>query len=167
MELFFIRHGIAVDRSDPSVSSDAERWLTDKGIKRMEEASRGFVRLIPELKAVYTSSYKRAKQTADIVCKAFKVTPELHETDTLTPGSTIDCLPDILSAHSSTDRIAIVGHEPDFSEMISDLISGSQRASIDMKKGGVACVEVGSNAKKGSAELLYLLPPKFLRLLGE
>ena len=41
MYLYFMRHGIAVDRDDPSVSADEERSLSRKGAKRLRRCGRG------------------------------------------------------------------------------------------------------------------------------
>ncbi|MGH7887705.1 MAG: hypothetical protein ACREPG_07555, partial [Candidatus Binatia bacterium] len=38
MNLYFMRHGVAVSADDPSVTHDNERRLTDKGVKRMRRA---------------------------------------------------------------------------------------------------------------------------------
>ena len=46
MNLYFMRHGIAVDRADSGAGSgDRERQLTPKGIKRMNKAAKGLATL--------------------------------------------------------------------------------------------------------------------------
>jgi phosphohistidine phosphatase SixA len=45
MNLYLMRHGIAVDAGDPSVVDDSQRPLTDKGVKRMRRVARGLRRL--------------------------------------------------------------------------------------------------------------------------
>jgi len=167
MQLIFIRHAIAVDREDPKVKSDQERWLTTKGIDRMKTASKGFVKYCSEIDVIYTSSYIRAKQTAQIVAKAFKSPPPIYETDLLCPGASIDCLPLLIEKESNPDRVAFVGHEPDFSEMLATLLCKDVRAEVEFKKGAIASVEVNGIIQPGRGVLLYHLPPRVLRLLGE
>jgi phosphohistidine phosphatase SixA len=51
----------------------------------------------------------------------------------------------------------LVGHEPDFSSVISALTGGF----IKMSKAGVALVDIDPETEKG--KLLWLFPPKFAR----
>jgi phosphohistidine phosphatase SixA len=53
----------------------------------------------------------------------------------------------------------LVGHEPDFSETISQVTGGGR---LTMKKGALAHVDVEPATLKGT--LVWLLPPKVLAL---
>lgn len=167
MQLIFVRHAIAVDCADPKVKSDQERWLTEKGIERMKTAAKGFVKYCTDIDVIYSSSYIRAQQTAQIVAKAFKDAPPVYETDLLCPGASVDCLPLLIEKESKLERVAFVGHEPDFSEMVANLLCNDRRAEVEFKKGAIACIEVNGFIQPGRGVLLYHLPPKVLRLLGE
>jgi phosphohistidine phosphatase len=52
------------------------------------------------------------------------------------------------------EALMIVGHEPDFTDVISDLTG----ASLKLSKAGVALVELNSSWRAG--RLLWLFPPK-------
>jgi phosphohistidine phosphatase len=52
----------------------------------------------------------------------------------------------------------LVGHEPDFSETISQVTGGSR---VVVKKGGLACVQLDDPASLRGT-LVWLIPPKFL-----
>ena len=52
----------------------------------------------------------------------------------------------------------LVGHEPDFSTTIGELIGG---AALACKKGGLARVDARDDELAG-AELVWLLPPRAL-----
>ena len=67
MNLYLMRHGIALTRDDPSVAHDAERPLTGKGVKRMRKAAKGLRELAIRFDSILTSPLSRARQTADIV----------------------------------------------------------------------------------------------------
>src|ERR1700733_5168555 len=71
MQLYLIRHGIAVDREDPNCPPDTERPLTPKGRKRSHAAALGLRALDVKPDAVLTSPWLRAAQTAEIFCKVF------------------------------------------------------------------------------------------------
>ena len=45
-----------------------------------------------------------------------------------------------------------------------NLLAGDQTSlSVEMKKGGVACIEMGRHLHAGAGTLLWLAPPKILR----
>src|SRR3954462_13841662 len=68
-ELCFFRHGIAVDKDDTSVTSDAERPLTEEGTRKTRAAAEGLNRLEARYEKILTSPWVRAKQTAEIVAE--------------------------------------------------------------------------------------------------
>ncbi|MEW6235939.1 MAG: phosphohistidine phosphatase SixA [Candidatus Omnitrophota bacterium] len=163
MELFFIRHGIAIDREDPNIASDEERRLTKDGIEKMEQTAKGLARIVAGLDEIFSSPYARAKQTAEIVAKAFKPKPPISLVSGMAPGMTLEILEGCAEKHSAGASLAFVGHEPDMSRMISLLVTGGDHCGFDMKKGAVACVGVESQAALGAGVLLWLLQPKHLR----
>src|SRR5262245_21410201 len=68
----FFRHGIAVDRDDPGVTSDAARPLTDEGIRKTRLAAEGFKRM-DEFDRILTSPWLRAAQTASILSEVLSL----------------------------------------------------------------------------------------------
>jgi phosphohistidine phosphatase len=70
-----------------------------------------------------------------------------------------------LGPHASSERIALVGHEPNLSEVASYLLTGTGRHGVDLelKKGGVACVGVDGVPGPGTAWLRWLATPRMLR----
>jgi phosphohistidine phosphatase len=58
---------------------------------------------------------------------------------------------------SPGESMMIVGHEPDFTEVIHQLTGGNTKLS----KAGVALVELKVDSMKG--ELRWLVPPKFAK----
>ncbi len=163
MELYWIRHGIAVDRMDLSVKSDEERWLTEDGIKKMERASHGFHSLIPSLDVIFTSPFVRARQTADIIARTFGDVGLVQVLDDLMPGANFDGIQTAIKNQPSNARIAFVGHEPDFSELIAILTTGSPRPEIEMKKGSICRIDMKGKFLPGTGVLVWLLPSKILR----
>ena len=85
MNIYLLRHGIAIDRDDPSSPTDADRPLTAKGLKRMRKAARGLRRLNIPFDAIVTSPFTRARQTADIVAAALGLQPLLKRCPTWRP----------------------------------------------------------------------------------
>jgi phosphohistidine phosphatase len=157
MKLYFLRHGMAMDRPEWK-GVDAERPLTEKGMERMVRSAELIARLDLELDAILTSPLARALQTAEIVAEALHAKDRLLVELRLGTGFSIDQLAAILGDHAGRKAIMLVGHEPAFSRTISALIGGGR---IVCKKGGLACVRLDDQASL-QGELLWLLPPRVL-----
>ena len=61
--------------------------------------------------------------------------------------------------------VALVGHEPDVSDLLAAILGSKDTAAFAFKKGGVAAVEVAGPLGQGGA-LLWAMPPSLLRRLG-
>lgn len=167
MNLYFMRHGIAVDRADSGASSgDRERQLTPKGIKRMNKAAKGLVTLSLSFDRILTSPLERARQTAKIVAQILQLEDRVEEVEQLSPDKSAQDLLSGLVAYSGKKEILLVGHEPQLSSAISVLLSGTSGAVIRLKKGGLCCLEVDGLPARESAVLQWSLTPKQLRLLA-
>ena len=155
MNLYFLRHGLAGERSEWQ-GDDTKRPLTDEGKEKMKRAAITLAALDLGLDVIITSPLVRAKQTAEIVAR--KLNCPLVEDKRLEPGFNDEQLEKILLDHPDANAVMFVGHEPDFSETISALIGGG---NIVCKKGGLALVELPTaHSKRG--ELVWLVPPKVL-----
>jgi len=61
-------------------------------------------------------------------------------------------------------RIAIVGHQPDLTALMTAcLLAGGGALPIEMKKNAVACLSFDGRARFGSAVLKWLATPRMLR----
>src|SRR5437867_11807016 len=76
MELYFFRHGIAVDRDDPAAPADEDRPLTDDGQRKTRSAAKGLERLELGLDRILTSPWLRAVETADIAAEVLGMETE-------------------------------------------------------------------------------------------
>ena len=82
----------------------------------------------------------------------------LIEDDRLAPGFDVPRLEQLLAAHGPVENVMVVGHEPDFSETVAELIGGGD---VVMKKGGLARVDAAAPAA-GGGRLVWLLTPSLL-----
>jgi phosphohistidine phosphatase len=148
-QLWLLRHGEA----EPHGSApDDDRRLTERGEEQSRAAGRALAALEIVFQAVYTSPKVRARDTARLACEALGCEPMEHAP--LREGFTAA---DALELLHADERILVVGHEPDFSQVVYDLTGGR----IDMKKGGVAGVRLDG----GHGELIVLLRPRELERL--
>ena len=158
MRVFFLRHGLAGDRADWH-GDDFDRPLTHDGMKRMEREAKTIAELDLELDVIVTSPLVRAKQTAEIVAKRLDLRDVLVDDPSVGHGFSVAALRMILDKHRAAEAIMLVGHEPSMSQVIGDVLGG---ASVEMKKGALACLDIEPSTMRG--ELIWLLPPKMLTL---
>jgi phosphohistidine phosphatase len=152
MQLYFLRHGEA---DWPGwTKPDDERPLTDFGKKEVRQVAKFLNRLKVKPDLIVTSPLPRALQTAEVAAEQLKT--KLRQDEALEPGFGISELSTVLKRHRSK-VLMLVGHEPDFSSVISALTGGF----IKMSKAGVALVDIDPETEKG--RLLWLFPPKFAR----
>jgi phosphohistidine phosphatase len=157
MRLILIRHAIAVDRS-PDIPDDA-RPLTQEGRKRFRQAARGLARLFPTPDLLLSSPLLRARQTARIASRAWRL--PVTDEDALGGGSVSD-LQAALRRVPTQSTVAMVGHEPQLSEFLAHILGSSQPDRLTFKKGGAAVVDLPAGPE-GAATLLAVLPPRVLR----
>jgi phosphohistidine phosphatase len=187
MRLYFLRHGEA-GSSEEWAGPDEQRPLTKDGITQMRAVARGMRWLDLAIDLVLSSPFTRAHQTATIVAEELSLS--VTTATGLASGATADALADVLARHAPTtrvppetvaynpplnERILLVGHEPDFSALISWLIGGAGGATIQLKKGALCRVDLNPDAEQwrwdathlpGAGALIWLLTPKQLRRLG-
>jgi phosphohistidine phosphatase len=80
----------------------------------------------------------------------------------LRPAGTFAEFRTVVEKHRRQEAILVVGHNPNLSEFLGKMIcSASGDAAIDLKKGGVARVEL----RRNSGQLLWCVTPRLLRVL--
>jgi phosphohistidine phosphatase len=152
MELYFLRHGEA-DWPDWNKPDD-ERPLTKRGKKEMREVAKFLDRLNVRPDLIVTSLLPRAAQTAEIAADYLKA--KLRKDELLAPGFGMKNLAAVLKRHRAR-VLMLVGHEPDF----TNIISGLTGASLKLSKAGVALLDIDPESEEG--KLLWLFPPKIAK----
>jgi phosphohistidine phosphatase len=155
MELYLLRHA---DAGDPQkwMEPDAVRPLSRKGRKQAERlgaflASVGFR---PDV--IVTSPKVRARETAEIVAEALKL--DVRHDDRLAFGLGLAQLGALLDELDVSSPL-LVGHDPDFSDLLSTLCVAS---GATMKKGALARIDIQPPVAPGSGMLRWLIPPDLL-----
>lgn len=167
MNLFILRHGIAVERDPHSFPDDSRRPLTMKGEDRIRLICDAMQALELSFDCILSSPYLRASQTAEIVAATLGLRKNLEFSDELKPEGDLKALVrHVNRLQPVPENILLVGHEPDLSELVSQLISGEPKAAIDLKKGGLARLEIETQLRPGPcATLAWLLTPKQMALM--
>jgi phosphohistidine phosphatase len=167
MQLVVIRHAIAEDRATFAATGqdDEQRPLTEEGRRRMALAARGLRSLVDSLDLIASSPLTRARQTAEIVAEAYGGMP-VETSVALMPGRRAEDVVEWLRHHTKLERVAIVGHEPDLSDLVSILLLDEGTSFFVFKKGGACLLDFAGRIEPGDATLRWLLRPKQLRALG-
>src|ERR1700712_4591612 len=134
------------------VRPDSERRLTPRGEEQSRSAGRALVALQLTFQAVYTSPKVRARDTALLAGEALDEEPIV--TPVLADDFTVADARDLLLGVEPDGRILVVGHNPDFAQVVYDLTG----ARVDFEKGGVAGVRLDGTR----GELVALLRPREL-----
>jgi phosphohistidine phosphatase len=152
-QLWLLRHGEAEPHD---ADDDAARQLTERGRDQARAAGRALAALGVQIHFAFTSPKVRARETAVLACEALGCDPIEHEP--LAAGFDRDDALELLAIAGDDQRVLVVGHEPDFSQVVHDLAGGR----IALKKGGVAAMRIdGSNG-----ELMVLLRPREFDRIG-
>lgn len=160
MKLYFLRHGIAADRS--LSGEDESRPLTKLGRYRVNRIARAVANLDLGIEGIVSSPVLRALQTAQLVAKELDLEDRMDVDPLLTHGFDAHALTQILMTKEKVTSLLLVGHEPDFSRTICQLMGGGR---LRLKKAGLARLDVDPVRPEG-AELVWLAPPKLLREFG-
>jgi len=164
MILYLVRHGIAVDRSDPKCPPEAERPLTARGVQKTRSAALGLRAMGAKPDVLITSPLVRAVQTAEIFAEAlgFPV-DKIRVNDSLKPaGNPAEIIREM--SHIRAKEVACFGHAPHVDLTIAQL-AGARAPFTELKKAGVACLERAS--AHGAWQLLWVVTPRLLREMAE
>jgi phosphohistidine phosphatase len=148
-QLWLLRHGEAEPHD---ARPDADRRLTDRGREQSRVAGCALAALKVHVHLAFTSPRVRARDTAVLACEALGVEPIEHAS--LSGGFDVSDALELLAAAGAEQRVLVVGHEPDFSQVVYDLTG----ARLDFKKGGIAAVRLDGTR----GELIVLLRPREL-----
>src|SRR6202050_2337130 len=112
MILYLVRHGIAVDRTDPKSPPDPERPLTARGVQKTRSAALGLRALGAKPDVLITSPYVRAVQTAEIFSEALGfAVDKIRVNDHLKPAANpAEIIREI--THLRAKEVRFFGHAP-------------------------------------------------------
>lgn len=153
-QLWLLRHGEAEPHD---AREDAQRRLTERGEGQAGAAGSALAALDISFAFVFTSAKVRALDTARLACAALGNAP--LEERSLAEGLALDDALRLAAAAGDDGRVLLVGHNPDFEQVVGDLTG----ARIELKKGGVAGIRLRGRSR---GELLALLRPRELDRLG-
>lgn len=162
MQLYIVRHGIAIDREDPKCPPDPERYLTEEGVEKTKQVAKRVVALQTGADLLLSSPYVRANQTAEIFAEALDYPRQkIRRTDLLLPGAEPSLLFRELAKDKHASTIFLFGHAPQLDDIIATAL-GSKRHVTALKKAGVALIEL-KRVSPPMGQFVWLATPKLLR----
>jgi phosphohistidine phosphatase len=166
VDLYLVRHAVAESRDYTRWPDDSLRPLSENGIELFRRVARGLRALGVEVEAVLSSPYARAWRTAELLSEeAGWPSPEM--TAELEPTATPESCAGSIGRRSE-QSLAVVGHQPNLSEVASLLLAGDAHAAdVEFKKGGVLCLRFRGAPEAGAGTLRWSASPKLLRRICE
>jgi phosphohistidine phosphatase len=166
VNIYILRHGIAVERGARRFENDSERPLTSKGKRQLHQSAGAMRKMKLDFGLILSSPFLRARQTAEIVAGGLKLKKRLKFSDELQPdGSVKKLIRQLNELKPAPENILLVGHEPYLSRLIALLATGDMVAAIDLKKGGLCKLETEELEYGHCATLKWLLPPGQMELM--
>ena len=167
MNLYIIRHAIAVARGTPGYDDESQRPLTDKGIRKMNKIANGLRKFDLKLDMILSSPYVRARDTARILASEFQKKDQLGFSDNLIPPGNFETLVAEIHEKYDVDNLALVGHEPMLSQFVSWLTTGDTGMNLVLKKGGACYLSADNLYQNHRANLVWLLTPALMLQLSK
>jgi phosphohistidine phosphatase len=176
MYLYLIRHGIAGDlesvtptdndlSTQKTIDLDELRSLTKVGRKKIAQVADRLAKLDVTFDLIITSPLVRARQTAEILSDR-QISTQLQVSEDLKPMGNLPAWLMWWQARTFDDPIstlAVVGHEPNLSHWAELFIFGKVVDRLVLKKGGIIGLKFDDDRLAiGTAQLICLLPPKYL-----
>src|SRR6266436_2757007 len=127
MLLYLLRHA---DAEMPAPSDD-ERPLSPKGIEQAKRVGKFCREMDIRLGLVLTSPLRRARQTAQYAAEP--IGAEVIETPWVASGMTPHTAVEELSAYKAHEAVTLVGHEPDFSQLIAYLLGLASPTQVHVR----------------------------------
>jgi phosphohistidine phosphatase len=154
-QLYLLRHA---DAGNPMSwhGPDSARPLSPRGNEQAARLGDLLARIGFRPDAILTSPKLRAAQTAGIVAEALGLEASIVEE--LGGPLEVEGVERILAAAGGLGAVVLVGHDPDFSDIASDLAG----TDIAMKKGALARIDVDRPLRPRGGSLRWLVPPDLL-----
>jgi len=154
MELYLVQHAEAKrEEEDPS------RPLTDKGKEDISKVANFLKKLNIAVKVIKHSDKLRAEQTAQELSKGLTSIDGLEKTSGIGPNDDIRFMEELLA--KTQDNIAIVGHLPYLSKLLSSLICQNEGLKVvEFRMGSI--VRLDRDEATRNWHIRWMITPEIL-----
>lgn len=155
MLLYLLRHANA----DTVAAHDDDRPLSEKGIEQARKVAQFCAERGLAVPLILSSPLPRARETAQPVAEALGA--ELRVERWLASGMHPEAALEELKAHRNLPGVMIVGHEPDFSQLIAHLLGLPSATQVHVRKASLTLLALDV-FRSGTARLEFSLPCKLM-----
>jgi phosphohistidine phosphatase len=153
MRIYIVRHAKAVE-SGAGVT-DAMRYLTPEGRERFAETVRVAREQGASPDVIFTSPRVRALQTAELLASGLHFDGVVIPEDALAGAFFVPELKALLATVPGAREVALVGHDPDLSELVRELLN--LPAGFGMKKGAVVAMEMVMSGNRAAGKFVWMI----------
>ena len=158
MILYLMRHANAgLPRENPVL--DAKRSLVKEGKDQCMLMARMLGALKAQVDVIVASPLKRALQTAQLVGTELGYDAKVEVSDGLRPNADFAAFQNMLVKFADHEGMLAVGHNPVLFQFLGRLITGNGGASIRLRKGSIARVDLDRHPPR----LQWLIDPRTAR----
>jgi phosphohistidine phosphatase len=158
MNLYLMRHANAgVPRENPAL--DAKRALVKEGKEQCMLMARFLSSLKVQVDVIVSSPLKRSLQTAQFVGTELGYEAKVEISPALAPSADYAAFQKLLAKYADREGVLVVGHNPNLYQFLGRLITGNGGASIRMRKGSVARIDMDRRPPL----LQWLVDPRMAR----
>ena len=149
MELLIVRHAVAFERDRDRWANDASRPLSPAGVRRSQKAAAGLKEFCKTPDRLVTSPLHSCQADRTNSDRGGRVAASRSRSRTDSPGENAAAVL-TLSAKDRSQRMALVGHQPDLSALLSACLLKDRRPlPVEIKKNAVACLAFDGRARSG------------------
>jgi phosphohistidine phosphatase len=160
MNLYLMRHANAgLARGNPAL--DAKRSLIKEGKEQCMLMARLLSALNVQVDVIVSSPLKRSLQTAQFVGTELGYDAKVEISPALGPDADYADFLQLLSKYADREGVLAVGHNPNLFQFLGRMITGNGGASIRLRKGSVARVDLACHPPR----LHWLIDPRSARLI--
>jgi phosphohistidine phosphatase len=160
MILYLMRHANAgTVREKPEL--DAKRGLIKEGKEQCMLMARMLSALKAPIDVIVSSPLKRALQTAQLVGTELGYDARVEVSPALGLSASFAQFQDLLVKYSEYEGVLAVGHNPNLFQFLGRLITGNGGASIRMRKGSIARIDLSNHPPR----LQMLIDPRTARAI--
>jgi len=167
MDVYLLRHGLAVEHGTPGYPDDFERPLTAEGKQKLRKIAKALGKMELSFDLILSSPYVRARESAEIVGAALAPRKKLQLRESLgADGSFRELIAEVKAVQPAPESLLLVGHEPYLSTLISLLVAGTTKSCVALKKAGLCKLTVEALRAGRCARLEWLLTPRQMLLMS-
>jgi phosphohistidine phosphatase len=160
MILYLMRHANAgMPRENPTL--DAKRSLIKEGKEQCVLMARVLSALKAQVDVVVSSPLKRALQTAQFVGTELGYDGKVEISPALALDADYTAFQKMLAKYADREGVLIVGHNPNLFQFLGRLVTGNGGASIRMRKGSVARIDLDRHPP----QVQWLIDPRTARAI--